>query len=92
MILSEKNISKILSTSVPSRSVKKILDSNSIRETTGYIPINSLWITKLFIRLANESENTFLTLDYTGFHFIQKDQVALGQRLKIQIHKPVALM
>ena len=34
-----------------------------------YTPVNSLWITKLFVQLANnENEETCLTIDCTGFN------------------------
>ena len=34
-----------------------------------YIPVNSLWVTKLFIRLANnEREKVCLTIDCAGFN------------------------
>ena len=33
-----------------------------------YLPVNSLWINKLFIKLANESENVCLTIDCSGFN------------------------
>ena len=68
-ILSETNLLNIFPASVPTGTVKKILGANCIRRTTKYIPVNSLWITKLFIQLANnESENTCLTIDCTGFN------------------------
>ena len=68
-ILSQTNLLNIFPASVPIGTVKKILEANCIRRTTKYIPVNSLWITKLFIQLANnESENTCLTIDCTGFN------------------------
>ena len=49
--------------------MKKVLEANCIRKSTKYIPVNSLWVTKLFIKLANnESEKTCLTIDCTGFN------------------------
>ena len=51
----------IFPASVPLSTVKKVLEANCIR--------NSLWVTKLFIRLANEdSEKTCLTIDCSGFN------------------------
>ena len=68
-ILSQTNLLNIFPASVPINTVKKVLDANCIRRTTKYIPVNSLWITKLFTQLANnESEKTCLTIDCTGFN------------------------
>ena len=59
----------IFPASVPLSTVKKVLEANCIRNTNKYIPVNSLWVTKLFIRLANEdSEKTCLTIDCSGFN------------------------
>ena len=68
-ILSQTNIFNIFPASVPIGTVKKLLEANCVRRTTKYIPVNSLWITKLFIQLANnENEKTCLTIDCTGFN------------------------
>ena len=67
-ILSQTNILNIFPASVPLSTVKKILEANCIRRTNKYIPVNSLWITKLFIQLANNEEKTCLALDCTGFN------------------------
>ena len=68
-ILSQTNLLNIFPASVPISTVKKVLEANCIRKTNRYIPVNSLWITKLFIKLANnESEKTCLTIDCTGFN------------------------
>ena len=68
-ILSQTNLLNIFPASVPINTVTKVLEANCIRKTTKYNPVNSLWITKLFIQLANnESEKTCLTIDCTGFN------------------------
>ena len=68
-ILSQINLLNNFPASVPIGTVKKILEANCIRRTTKYIPVNSLWITKLFIQIANnENEKTCLTIDCTGFN------------------------
>ena len=67
-ILSQTNILKIFPASVPLSTVKKILEANCIRRTNKYTPVNSLWITKLFIQLANNEKKTCLTLDCAGFN------------------------
>ena len=57
----------IFPASVPISTIKKVLEVNCVRKTTTYIPVNSLWITKSFIQLANnESDKTCLTIDCTG--------------------------
>ena len=68
-ILSQTNLLNIFPASVPLSTVKKVLQANCICNTNKYIPVNSLWVTKLFIRLANEdSERTCLTIDCSGFN------------------------
>ena len=68
-ILSQTNLLNIFAASVPLNTVKKVLEANCICNSNKYIPANSLWVTKLFIRLANnESEKTCLTIDCTGFN------------------------
>ena len=68
-ILSQTNLLNIFPASVPLSTVKKVLEANCIRNSNKYIPVNSLWVTKLFIRLANEdSEKTCLTIDCSGFN------------------------
>ena len=54
MILSQTNLLNIFPASVPLSTVKKVLKANCIRNSNKYIPVNSLWVTKLFIKLANE--------------------------------------
>ena len=53
---------------MPLNTVKKILEGNCIHRTNKYIPVNSSWITKLFIQLANTGEKACLTIDCTGFN------------------------
>ena len=68
-ILSQTNLLNIFPASVPLSTVKRVLEANCIRSTNKYIPVNSLWVTKLFIKLANEeSETTCLTIDCSGFN------------------------
>ena len=68
-ILSQTNLLNIFPASVPISTVKKVLEANCIHKSTKYIPVNSLWVTKLFLQLANnESEKTCLTIDCTGFN------------------------
>ena len=68
-ILSQTNLLNIFPASVLLSTVKKVLEANCIRNSSEYVPVNSLWVTKLFIRLANEdSEKTCLTIDCSGFN------------------------
>ena len=68
-ILSQTNLLNIFPASVPLSTVKKVLEANCIRNSNKYIPVNSLWVTKLFIRLANnDTEKTCLTIDCSGFN------------------------
>ena len=68
-ILSQTNLLNIFPASVPLSTVKKVLEANCIRNSNKYIPVNSLWVTKLFIRLANDdSEKTCLKIDCSGFN------------------------
>ena len=62
-ILSQANIYNILPATVPFNSVKKILEGACIRKTNKYIPQSALWISRLFIELANQNRKVCLTLD-----------------------------
>ena len=62
-ILSQTNIFNIFPASVSLNVVRKILESACIRKTTKYIPHSSLWISRLFIELANRDDKVCLTLD-----------------------------
>ena len=62
-ILSQTNIFNIFPASVPLNSVTKILQSNRISRTKKYIPVRQLWLTRLFIELANSNEKHCLTID-----------------------------
>ena len=48
---------------MPFSSVSKILQANSMSRGKGYIPIRSLWLTRLFTELANSHEKICLTID-----------------------------
>ena len=62
-ILSQTNIFNIFSASVSLDMVRKILEGVCIRKTSKYIPHASLWISRLFIELANRNDKVCLTLD-----------------------------
>ena len=68
-ILSQTNLLNIFPASQPLSTVKKVLEANCIHYSNKYIPVNSLWVTKLFIRLTNDdSEKTCLTIDCSSFN------------------------
>ena len=60
-ILSQTNIYNIFPATVPLNSVRKILEGTCIRKTSKYIPQASLWISRLFIELANRNDKVCLT-------------------------------
>ena len=62
-ILSQTNIFNIFLASVSLNNVRKILEGACIRKTSKYIPHASLWISRLFIELANRNDKVCLTLD-----------------------------
>ena len=62
-ILSQTNIFNIFPASVSLNMVRKILEGVCIRKTSKYISHASLWISRLFIELANRSDKVCLTLD-----------------------------
>ena len=59
------NIFNIFPASVSLASVQKILGV-CIRKTRKYIPQSALWISRLFIELANRDDRVCLTLDSSG--------------------------
>ena len=62
-ILSQTNIYNIFPATVSLNNVRKILEGACIRKTSKYIPQASLWISRLFIELANRNDKVCLTLD-----------------------------
>ena len=62
-ILSQTNIYNIFPATVPLNSIRKILEGACIRKTSKYIPQASLWISRVFIELANRNDKACLTLD-----------------------------
>ena len=58
----------IFSASVSLTSVRKILEGVFIRKTRKYIPQSALWISRLFIELANRDNRVCLTLDCSGIN------------------------
>ena len=81
-ILSQTNIFNIFPASVSLGSVRKILEGVSIRKTRKYIPQPALWISRLFIELANRDDRVCLTLDCS---VINKDSPG---RFRTETDKP----
>ena len=61
-IISQTNIFNIFPASVPFNSVSKILQGNCVSKSKSY-PVRSLWLTRLFIELANSDKKHCLTID-----------------------------
>ena len=76
------NIFNIFPASVSLNVVRKILESACIRKTTKYIPHSSLWISRLFIELANRDDKVCLTLNYSN-----TNRDGLG-RFRFEAHNP----
>ena len=76
------NIFNIFPASVSLTSVWKILKGFYVRKTRKYIPQSTLWISKLFIELANWDDRVCLTLDCYG---INKDSPG---RFRTEADKP----
>ena len=66
--LSQTNILNIFPASVSLAHVRRILESVCIRKTRKYIPLSALWISGLFIELANINDRVCLTLDCSSIN------------------------
>ena len=62
-IISQTNIFNIFPATVPFNSVSKIIQSNCILQSKKYVPVRSLWLSRVFNDLANTHERHCLTLD-----------------------------
>ena len=62
-IISQTNIFNIFPASVPFNSVSKIIQSNCILQGKKYVPVRSLWLSRVFNDLANRHEKHCLTID-----------------------------
>ena len=65
-ILSHTKIFNIFPASISATHVRKILETVCIRKTRKYITLSALWISRLFIELANRHDSICLTLDCSG--------------------------
>ena len=64
-IISQTNIFNIFPCSVLYNTVSKILQSNCAPTTTKYVPVRSMWLTRVFFELTNRDERSCLTIDCT---------------------------
>ena len=48
------------------KTVTKILQSNCRQTTKKCVPVRSMWLSRLFIDLANTDERHGVTIDYSG--------------------------
>ena len=62
--------------------VAKILQSNCRQTTKRYVPVRSLWLSRVFVDLANTDEQHCLTIDCSGKK-IKTAQVDMELRLAI---------
>ena len=66
--LSQTNIFNIFPSSVPYNMVAKILQSNCRQTTKKYVPVCSMWMSRVFVDLANTEEWHCLTIDCSGIN------------------------
>ena len=62
-IISQTNIFNIFPATVPFNSVSKIIQGNCILQSKKYVPVRSLWLSRVFNDLANSHEKHCLTID-----------------------------
>ena len=65
-IISQTNISNIFPRSVPFNTISKIFKSNCVLTTTKYVPVCSMWLTRVFLDLASQDERNCLTIACTN--------------------------
>ena len=62
-IISQTNIFNIFPASVPYNTVVKIIQSNCILQSKKYVPVRSLWLSRVITDLASSHEKLCLTID-----------------------------
>ena len=87
IILSQTNIYNIFPATVLLNNVRKNLEGACIRKTSKYIPQALLWISRLFIELANRNDKVCLTLDCSNTN--RDGPVDFAPKLTILIFKLV---
>ena len=64
-IISKAIILNIYPCSVSYNTVSKILQSNCVPTATKYVSVRSMWLTRVFLDLANRDERSCLTVNFT---------------------------
>ena len=64
--LSQTNIFNYFPSSVPYNTVAKKLQRNCRQTTKKYVPVCSVWLSRVFVDLANTNEQHCLTIDCSG--------------------------
>ena len=62
-IISQTNIFNTFPASVPFNSVSKMIQGSCILQSKKYVPVRSLWLSRVFNDLANSHEKRCLTID-----------------------------
>ena len=62
-IISQTNIFNIFPSSVPYNTVARIMQSNCILQSKKYVPVRSLWLSRVFTDLANSQKKLCLTIN-----------------------------
>ena len=62
-VISQTNIFNILPSSVPYNTVARIMQSNCILQSKKYVPVRSLWLSRVFTDLANSQKKLCLTIN-----------------------------
>ena len=59
----QANVFNIFPCSVPFNTFSKVLQNNCVQQTTKYVPVHSIWLSRVFIYLANKDQRSCLTID-----------------------------
>ena len=62
-IISQTNIFNIFPSSVPYNTVARMMQSNCILQSKKYVPVRSLWLSRVFTDLANSQKKLCLTIN-----------------------------
>ena len=82
-ILSQTNIFNIFPSTVPYKTIAKILQSSCRQTTKKFVPARSVWLNRVFCNLANTDEQHCLKIDCSGV----SKTVLVDIELKLMIHK-----
>ena len=82
-ILSQTNIFNIFPSTVPYKTIAKILQSSCRQTTKKFVPARSVWLNRVFCNLANTDEQHCLKIDCSGV----SKTVLVDIELKLMIQK-----